>query len=211
MAVGVCILAGPEIAGAIIIVGSALVVAYAIHEALEAYERSSAPERVKPEVRAPSGGNQPSAKRWPETEPERGGDGFPPLPPDSPDPPDRDRCTPRRVKPKGGDKFHNYCANNVPGNAFRDANVLVNGKAFDALQPLTRTLWEVKTTAIETYNPFVRDVELKKQVTEALRELELANACGFDFRIGVRSAAHKEALARANELLKNLIVVMDWC
>src|SRR3954464_11613660 len=51
---GLCILAGPEIAGAVIIVASAAAVAYAIHEALEAYERSSAPERGKPEVRAPS-------------------------------------------------------------------------------------------------------------------------------------------------------------
>src|SRR5512144_1700226 len=37
--VGLCVLAGPEIAGAVIIIGSAVVVAYAIHEALEAYER----------------------------------------------------------------------------------------------------------------------------------------------------------------------------
>src|SRR3954469_19221638 len=83
MTVGVCILAGPEIAGAIIIVGSALVVAYAIHEALEAYERSSAPGRGKPEVRAPSGGNQPSANRAPATGPEgspSGRDVFPPKP-----------------------------------------------------------------------------------------------------------------------------------
>src|SRR3954465_9220936 len=105
--VGVCVLAGPEIAGAIIIVGSALVVAYAIHEALEAYERSSAPERGRPEVRAPSGGEQPSANRRPATGPEgspSGRDVFPPKPPDVSDPPDRDECIPRRVNPKGGDK-----------------------------------------------------------------------------------------------------------
>src|SRR4051812_41655267 len=69
--VGVCILAGPEIAGAVIIIGSAAIVAYAINEALEAYKRSSTPERVKPEVRAPpSGGNQPSANRRPVPEPQ---------------------------------------------------------------------------------------------------------------------------------------------
>src|SRR4051794_19940068 len=86
--VGVCVLAGPEIAGAIIIIGSAAVVAYAIHEALEAYERGSAPERVKPDVRAPAGGNQPSASRRPEPEPKpEGGGDVPPEPPDTWDPP----------------------------------------------------------------------------------------------------------------------------
>src|SRR5205814_2095565 len=123
MTVGVCILAGPEIAGAVIIVGSALVVAYAIHEALEAYERSSAPERGKPEVRAPSGGNQPSANRTPTTEPEgspSGRDVLPPKPPDVSDPPDRDECIPRPVVPPlGGDDLHDKCADDVPGNAFR--------------------------------------------------------------------------------------------
>jgi len=210
--VGACILAAPEIAGAVIIIGSAVVVAYAIHEALEAYERSSAPGRVKTEVRAPSSsGNQPSANRRPVPEPKGGGDVFPPTPPDSPDPPNRDECIPRPVAPRGGDKLHNQCADDVPGNAFREVDVLVNGKAFDALQPLTRTLWEVKTDNFDMYSPALKKIVIEKEVMELRRELRLAQACGFAFRIGVRSAAHKAALERADKALEDLIVVMDWC
>jgi len=212
--VGVCLLAALELAvEALVYVGGALVVATAIHEALAASERSSAPERVKPDVRAPSGGNQPSANRKPvpEPEPEGGGDVFPPLPPDVSDPPDRDKCTPRPVPPSGGDELHNYCAKHLPGNAFPGADVFVNGKRFDALQPLIRLLWEIKTDNFDTYKPIVKKFALDKEVPELRRERKLAQACGFEFRIGVRSAAHKEALEFAAPELKGLIVIMDWC
>jgi len=214
--VGVCLLAAVEFAAeAVVFVGSAWVAATAINEALATYERSSAPGRGRPEVRAPPGGNQPSANRRPAPEPEgaqSGRDVFPPKPPDSPDPPDRDECIPRPVVPPlGGDDFHNLCAKNVPGNAFRGADVLVNGKAFDALQPLTRTLWEVKTDNFDTYSSELQKIVIGNQVKELRRERDLARACGFEFRIGVRSAAHKEALERAAQDLKSLIVIMDWC
>ena len=210
---GLCILAGPEIAGAVIIIGSAVVVAYAIHEALEAYERSSAPERVKPEVRAPSSsGNQPSANRKPAPAPEGGGDVFPPKPPDISDPPDRDACIPRpALSHLGGDPLHNFCADNVPGSAFPKVDVLVNGKAFDALQPLTRTLWEIKTDDFDNYSPALKKFAIDNETAELRRELKLAQVCGFAFRIGVRSAAHKAALESAERELRGLIVIMDWC
>ena len=210
---GLCILAGPEIAGAVIIIGSVVVVGYAIHEALEAYERRSGPERVKPEVRAPpSSGNQPSANQKPAPEPEGGGDVVPPRPPDVSDPPDRDACIPRpALSHLGGDPLHNFCADNVPGTAFPKADVLVNGKAFDALQPLTRTLWEIKTDDFDNYSPALKRFAIDKERLELKRELTLARACGFELRIGVRSAAHKEALASAAPELKPLIVIMDWC
>jgi len=214
--VGVCLLGALELATeAVVVVGGALVGAYAINDALEASERSSAPERVKPDVQAPSGGNQPSANRRPVPvpEPEGGGDVFPPRPPDIWDPPpDRDECIPRPVVPPlGGDMLHNYCAKHVPGNAFQGADVLVNGKAFDALQPLTRTLWEIKTDNFDTYSPALKGFVIDKEVAELKRELKLAQACGFAFQIGVRSAAHKEALKRAARELEPLIVIMDWC
>lgn len=40
-------------------------------------------------------------------------------------------------------------------------------------------------------------------------ERELARTCGFDFRVGVRSAAHQAALLNVDRTLT--IVVMDWC
>jgi len=52
---------------------------------------------------------------------------------------------------------------------------------------------------------------VKKQARDFLTERKLAMACGFDFRVGVRSAAHKKALEYAEPTLEDLIVVMDWC
>jgi hypothetical protein len=69
----------------------------------------------------------------------------------------------------------------------------------------------VKTDNFDTYPPDLRDIVIDKQVTELLRERELARACGFDFRVGVRSAAHKADLERAEPDLEGLIVVMNWC
>jgi hypothetical protein len=207
--VGLCVFAAPEIiVGAVIITG-VVVVAVAIKEELEVYERNASRERGRPKTQTrPSNEQDPIVKGEP-TPRGLGRDWFPPEPPDL-DPSDRrPECTPRRIPPKGGHPFHNKCADNVPFNAFRGANALVNGKAYDALQPAARTLWEVKTNAIETYSPFVQRTELEKQVEEARRERDLAAACGFHFRIGVRSETHKAALERLDDTLD--IVVMDWC
>ncbi|NNC18698.1 hypothetical protein HRD49_11365 [Corallococcus exiguus] len=88
-------------------------------------------------------------------------------------------------------------------------DALVDGKNFDGLQGATRMLWEVKTNDIETYSPFVRQAELQKQVDEAKRERALAEACGFQFSIGVRTEAHKKLL---EALLPDFnIVLMTWC
>jgi translation elongation factor EF-4 len=87
--------------------------------------------------------------------------------------------------------------------------VFVNGKNFDALQLATRTLWEVKTDNFDTYPPDLQRIVLEDQVPELQYERALALACGFNFRVGVRSAAHKAAL---ESLDRNLdIVVMEWC
>jgi len=214
--VGLCIFAAPEIiVGAIIITG-AVVVAVAIQEELDAYARR---RRAYPETEASSGKTKPVTDSTPEEpqaerrpEPKGSPLGRDWFPPGGSEPSDRrPECTPRRVPPKGGHDGHNECADNIPFNAFRGANALVNGKAFDALQPDTRTLWEVKTDNFDTYTEALRGFVIRDQVTKLLRELELARACGFNFRVGVRSEAHKEALEEAATDLRGLIEVMDWC
>ncbi|AKJ05953.1 Hypothetical protein AA314_07579 [Archangium gephyra] len=85
----------------------------------------------------------------------------------------------------------------------------MNGKNFDALQLATRTLWEVKTDNFDTYSPFLRKQAVENQLPGLLYERELARACGFDFKVGVRSAAHKAALIARDDSLD--VVVMDWC
>jgi hypothetical protein len=109
----------------------------------------------------------------------------------------------------GGDPLHNRCADKVPQNGVSGFDVLVNGKRFDALQSAARVLWEVKTDNFDTYTPALRKIVIAKQMPELKREKELAEACGFEFRVGVRSAAHQAALKFVDPLLK--IVVMDWC
>jgi hypothetical protein len=218
--VGICLLAQPELlVGAVVVIG-VVVVAAAIAEELEAHERW---RRAHPEEESSSEAEGPVAQTQPspeepvgngERKPEGlGRDWLPPRPPDSSLEPrePRSECTPRRVAPKGGHPFHNACADNVPHNAFRGANALVNGKAFDALQPATRTLWEVKTDNFDTYTPELRRIVVQGQLAELRSERDLARACGFDFRVGVRSAAHKAALELAAPDFEGFIVLMDWC
>lgn len=54
-----------------------------------------------------------------------------------------------------------------------------------------------------------QEPEHEKQVLEALRERDLAAACGYGFVIGVRTEAHKAALLERDSSLD--VVVMDWC
>jgi Family of unknown function (DUF6310) len=212
--VGICLLAQPElVVGAVVIIG-VVVVAVAIQEELDTYAYKGVhPEEGEPVPETEPLPLEPLAKRRPEPQGASSGqDGPPPLPPEPPEPPGRrPECTPIRVGPKGGNRLHNKCADGIPFNAFRGANAFVNGKAFDALQPATRTLWEVKTNDIETYNPYVRRVEINKQIEEGRRERGLAAACGYEFVIGVRSEAHKEFLEREAPDFEGIIVVMDWC
>lgn len=121
----------------------------------------------------------------------------------------RPECLPQRVPHRGGDALHNECADKVPLNDARGFDVLVNGKSFDALQLGRRVLWEIKTDNFDTYAPALQKIVLDKQVPDLGRERDLALACGFDFRVGVRSAAHQAAL-RARERTLN-IIIMDWC
>ena len=217
--VGLCLVAQPElVVGAVIILGT-VVVAVAIAQALAEYEQTGRAhpkkteprDAAKPETDTQPVTQQPVATQEPEPEGSPAGADWPPLgPPISTDTRGpRPECTPIRVPPRGGNALHNMCADHVPFNTFRGFNVVVNGKAFDALQWATRTLWEVKITAIETYSPYVQQVELRKQVAEAEREQALAAACGYQFVMGVRTQAHKAMLERAAPHLT--VVLMPWC
>ncbi|WP_308686756.1 DUF6310 domain-containing protein [Stigmatella ashevillensis] len=209
MGIGVCILAAPEIVAGAVIFAGAVVVAVAIQEALEAYElRGAYPEEARPFPHTKPAPQESLAKRKPQPAPS--GQARPPALP--PEPLERERsqkCIPQRVPHLGGDDLHNTCADRVPQNGFPGSDVLVNGKNFDALQLRTRVLWEVKTDNFDTYSPFLRRQVVENQIPELQRERALARACGFDFQIGVRSAAHKAALEFADDTLQ--IVVMNWC
>ncbi len=212
--VGMCVFAAPGVVvGAVVVIG-VVVVAVAIKEELDAYERRASRERAKPKTQTrPSQTQEPVANREPKPEGSPlGRDWLPPDPPVSSDPRERrPECTPRRAAHRGGNDPHNECADQIPRNSFPGWDVLVNGKHFDALQLTTRTLWEVKTDNFDTYTEDLQDIVIRSQVPKLLVERDLARACGFDFRVGVRSETHKAELEAAAPELKGIIVVMDWC
>ncbi|WP_395857919.1 DUF6310 domain-containing protein [Cystobacter fuscus] len=123
---------------------------------------------------------------------------------------DDPRCKPIPLpRHLGGHDPHNKCADKIPNNSFPGGDVFVNGKNFDALQLATRTLWEVKTDNFDTYTEDLQGIVVRSQVPKMQHERELARACGFNFKVGVLSAAHKIALLKQDPALK--VVVMNWC
>jgi hypothetical protein len=123
---------------------------------------------------------------------------------------DDPRCKPIPLpRHLGGHDPHNECADRLPNNSFPGGDVYVNGKNFDALQLSTRTLWEVKTDGFEKQPSRSQAFFVRMKLPEIQRERELAKACGYNFAVGVRSKAHKEALLKVDNTLD--VVVMDWC
>ncbi|NVJ09118.1 hypothetical protein HUW63_28290 [Myxococcus sp. AM001] len=211
MGVGLCVLVAPEIVvGAVIVLG-VVVVAVAIKEELDAYAlRHSYPEEAGASRGAKVASREAGAQRNPKLKPEPAGqDWQPPVPTE---PLDRERhpeCRPVPVSHRGGNANHNRCADAIKNNSVPGWDVLVNGKQFDALVLATRTLWEVKTDDFDIQSLRSQRFFAKVKLPEIKREKRLAEACGYNFAIGVRSAAHKAALLELDRSLN--VVVMDWC
>jgi hypothetical protein len=122
---------------------------------------------------------------------------------------DDPKCKPIPVPHLGGNDPHNKCADRIPYNSFPGWDVFVNGKNFDALQLATRTLWDVKTDDFDKHSRRSQQFFIEMKLPEIQRERRLAEECGYNFVVGVRSEAHKIALERADRRLD--VVVMDWC
>jgi hypothetical protein len=123
---------------------------------------------------------------------------------------DDPRCKPIPLpRHLGGHDPHNECADKMPGNTFPGGDVYVNGKNFDALQLVTRRLWEVKTDGFDKHSRRSQQFFIEMKLPEIQRERRLAEECGYEFAVGVRSDAHKTALKRADPTLE--VFVMDWC
>lgn len=206
LGLGVCVLAAPEVAmGAVIVVG-VVVIAVAIKEELDAYEfRQLYPEEVTSTVGTRVAPRETVAKREPRPEPS-GQDLFPPLPPKYRRRPAR--CEPIPVPHRGGDKDHNTCADLIPPNRYPGMDVLVDGKHFDALQVGVPVLWEIKTDQFDTYSDFLKDQVVEDELEEMTEEARIASGCGYGFKIGVSTEAHKNALLRVDN---SLHVVVTGC
>ncbi len=229
LGIGLCVLAAPELAvGAVVVVG-VVVVGFAISAALEAYEKRGRPQvrppptlpvpetRPLPETRPvpearPVTETKPAPpelkkKRRPKTKPE--GEDRPPGP--APDPTDRERerkCEAIPVPHKGGNKAHNRCADSYPPNRWPGKDAQVDGKSFDALQVGVRVLWEIKVEYFDGYSDFLKDITVKRGIKELTEFREIAEACGYTFRVGVISEAHKAALLEEDD---NFDIVITGC
>jgi hypothetical protein len=209
LGIGLCVLAAPEILVGAVVVTGVVVVGFAISEALEAYEK-----RGRPQVRPPPSRPVPEARPAPEAQPvaetkpvpqepkkkrrpkpEPAGEDWPPPPPPEPTDRERDRkCEAFPEKHLGGDKAHNDCADWYPPNRWPGKDAVVDGKAFDALQVGVRVLWEIKTEKFDGYSDFIKEVTVKKEIKEFREYRSIARACGYGFKVGVISEAHKAAL-----------------
>ncbi|NOJ91636.1 hypothetical protein HMI51_01575 [Corallococcus coralloides] len=210
MGIGFCVLAAPEIAvGAVIVLG-VVVVAVAITEALDAYElRHLYPEEAGTARGAKATPRETVAKHKPELEPEPAGQGRqPPVPPVPVDRTGRASCEPVPVPHAGEDDAHNECADTFPPNRYPGHDVLVGGIRFDALQVGMRVLWEIKTHRFDTYNEFIQNQEIEKEIDQLRNERRVAQACGYDFVVGVSTQAHKDALSALDSSLK---IVVTGC
>ncbi|MET0401628.1 MAG: DUF6310 domain-containing protein, partial [Cystobacter sp.] len=221
MGLGVCVLAAPEIVVGAVFVAGVVAVGFALKEALDVYElrwehpedeKPASESRPTPEVKPVPVTKPAPLDPLPEQKPEQAPKG-PDLPPVGPtDTSERDRrpeCRPIPVKHRGGNHEHNKCADGIPHNSVSGWDVLVNGKQFDALQLVTRTLWEVKTDDFERQPPRSQQFFVRSKLPELRREKKLAEACGYNFSVGVRSKAHLAALRAADPSLT--VVLMDWC
>lgn len=191
--VGICLLTQPELAvGAVVVIG-VVVVAAAIKEELDTYELRRGRPEVRPTTQTQPVPLEPLAKR--KTKPEPSGQNWPPpLPPDPSERERRPKCEPIPVPHRGGNNAHNKCADTVPPNRYPGMDVLVDGKHFDALQVSAPVLWEIKTDQFDTYSLFLLKQVANAQAEEMREERDIAEACGYGFVVGVRSAAHKAAL-----------------
>jgi hypothetical protein len=209
LGIGVCVLAAPEIALGAVVVAGVVVVGFAISEALEAYEKRGRPQvRPPPTPPVPETRPVPEARPVPETKsappelqkerrpkPESAGEDWPPGP--APEPTDRERerkCEAIPEKHRGGNKVHNDCADWYPPNRWPGKDAVVAGKAFDALQVGVRVLWEIKTEKFDGYSDFLKKITVEKEIKEFKEYRAIARACGYAFRVGVISEAHKAAL-----------------
>ncbi|RKG69989.1 hypothetical protein D7V80_06680 [Corallococcus sp. CA054B] len=210
MGIGFCVLAAPEIAvGAVIVLG-VVVVGVAIQEALDAYEfRHLYPEEAGTSRGTKTASRDAVEKPKPKLEPEPAGQGRqPPAPPVPVDRTRRASCEPVPVPHAGEDDAHNECADKFPPNRYPGMDVLVGGIRFDALQVGIRVLWEIKTHRFDTYNEFVQNQEVEKEIEQLRNERRVAQACGYDFVVGVSTQAHKDALSALDSSLK---IVVTGC
>ncbi len=69
-------------------------------------------------------------------------------------------------------------------------------------------LWEVKVERFDEYSDFLKEITVKKEIKEFKAYRDIAVACGYAFKVGVISEAHKAALLEEDD---NFDIVVTGC
>jgi hypothetical protein len=83
-------------------------------------------------------------------------------------------------------------------NVYPTCDAMVNGKRFDALTG--RTLFELKTDNWGTYKDELKGWTLKAHASTAIKENNLAKACGFEFVFVVADPELHQALSKRPDM-----------
>ncbi|WP_224240828.1 DUF6310 domain-containing protein [Hyalangium gracile] len=168
-------------------------------------------KRVLPPTREPGlwAADAPWASQEPEANPKPDTSNANRRDPPAPETAERRlECDPIPVPHAGEDDPHDECADKFPPNRYPGMDVRVGGVRFDALQVGVRVLWEIKTHRFDTYPDFIRERTILKQLPLLQEERYTAEACGYEFVVGVSTQAHKDALLEADITLN---VVVTGC
>lgn len=120
------------------------------------------------------------------------------LPPEPPQPdPGNNDCIPKPWCPhKGGDNWHNLCADREPPNIWPGCDALVADKRFDAFTSAA-VLWEIKTEAWSTQSEWLRHLTLIRHSFDASIDAARARRCGFAYVYGIADRELFNALAQS--------------
>lgn len=120
---------------------------------------------------------------------------------------------------KGGDDFHNECADNSPPNDYRGNDICVsdgtNSKRFDAISG--KILWEAKTDNLDNWNPkkraiFARIAILGGWAATAKEESPIARTCGYGYKFVIGEAElADEAMTKLGSLVDEIKVDPPNC
>lgn len=114
-------------------------------------------------------------------------------------PKDDNKCKAEAVKHRGGEEIHDACADSVPGNEIPGKDLLVTTqegqkKNFDAWTRSDNSVWEVKTDNFAGKSAKWIQLVTQWQLPALEYEEQIANKCGYSFKVSVSDPAHYEAL-----------------
>ncbi|HYO55002.1 DUF6310 domain-containing protein [Archangium sp.] len=91
--------------------------------------------------------------------------------------------------------FHDRTGGETGTNPrLRGDGTRLSGERKTGVQVGVRVLWEIKVEYFDGYNDFLRRITVEREIEEFKEYRAIARSCGYAFKVGVISEAHKAAL-----------------